>query len=98
MKLLRYGAVGAEKPGLLDKDGNIRDLSQHVPDIAGAVLTPDGLARLKAIDPTRLPKVDGPVRYGACVARSASSSASASIIRTMPRKPAPSRPRNRSCS
>lgn len=67
MKLLRYGAFGAEKPGLLDKDGNIRDLSQHVPDIAGAVLLPDSLARLKAIDPTSLPKVEGPVRYGACV-------------------------------
>ena len=67
MKLLRYGAVGAEKPGLLDKDGNIRDLSQHVPDIAGAVLSPDSLARLKALDPNTLPKVGGPVRYGACV-------------------------------
>lgn len=67
MKLLRYGALGAEKPGLLDKDGNIRDLSQHVPDIAGAVLSPDSLARLKAIDPASLLKVEGPVRYGACV-------------------------------
>ena len=67
MKLLRYGARGAEKPGLLDKDGKIRDLSQHVPDIAGAVLTPDSLARLAKIDPASLPLVDGAQRYGACV-------------------------------
>ncbi|MBK8158670.1 MAG: fumarylacetoacetate hydrolase family protein [Rhodospirillaceae bacterium] len=69
MKLLRYGAAGAEKPGLLDKDGHIRDLSQHVPDIAGAVLSPDSLARLKALDPNSLPKVEGSVRYGACVGK-----------------------------
>ncbi|MBI2257089.1 MAG: fumarylacetoacetate hydrolase family protein [Proteobacteria bacterium] len=67
MKLLRYGARGAEKPGLLDKDGKIRDLSQHVPDIGGAVLTPDSLARLAKIDPATLPLVDGNPRYGACV-------------------------------
>jgi 2-keto-4-pentenoate hydratase/2-oxohepta-3-ene-1,7-dioic acid hydratase in catechol pathway len=67
MKLLRYGARGAEKPGLLDKDGKIRDLSQHVPDIAGAVLTPEGLARLAKIDPATLPLVEGNPRYGACV-------------------------------
>lgn len=69
MKLLRYGAPGAEKPGLLDKDGGIRDLSKVVPDIAGEVLTPEGLAKLKAIDPASLPLVQGPVRYGPCVGR-----------------------------
>jgi 2-keto-4-pentenoate hydratase/2-oxohepta-3-ene-1,7-dioic acid hydratase in catechol pathway len=67
MKLLRYGARGAEKPGLLDKDGKIRDLSQHVPDIAGAVLSPDSLARLAKIAPASLPLVEGNQRYGACV-------------------------------
>ncbi len=67
MKLLRYGAKGAEKPGLLDKNGQIRDLSQHVSDIAGAVLSDDSLARLAKIDPATLPLVEGPVRYGACV-------------------------------
>ncbi|WP_374311642.1 fumarylacetoacetate hydrolase family protein [Dongia sp.] len=67
MKLLRYGARGAEKPGLLDKDGKIRDLSQHVADIADAVLLPDSLARLGKIDPATLPLVDGNPRYGACV-------------------------------
>jgi 2-keto-4-pentenoate hydratase/2-oxohepta-3-ene-1,7-dioic acid hydratase in catechol pathway len=69
MKLLRYGPRGAEKPGMLDKDGSIRDLSKVVDDIAGNVLTPEGLAKLKAIDPASLPKVEGPVRYGPCVAR-----------------------------
>ncbi|WP_374372473.1 fumarylacetoacetate hydrolase family protein [Dongia sp.] len=69
MKLLRYGPRGAEKPGMLDKDGGIRDLSKVVDDIAGNVLTPEGLAKLKALDPASLPKVEGPVRYGPCVAR-----------------------------
>lgn len=69
MKLLRYGPRGAEKPGMLDKDGSIRDLSKVVDDIAGNVLTPEGLAKLKALDPASLPKVEGPVRYGPCVAR-----------------------------
>jgi ureidoglycolate lyase len=67
MKLLRYGARGAEKPGLLDKDGKIRDLSQHVPDISGTVLSPESLARLAKIDAATLPLVDGNPRYGACV-------------------------------
>ncbi|MEX0628329.1 MAG: fumarylacetoacetate hydrolase family protein [Cucumibacter sp.] len=66
MKLVRYGAPGAEKPGLLDKEGQIRDLSLHVPDIAGNVLSPKGLARLAALDPKSLP-VAGPQRIGPCV-------------------------------
>ena len=67
MKLLRYGAPGAEKPGMLDADGTIRDLSGAVADIAGEVLTPEGLARLAAIDPASLPAIDGAPRLGACV-------------------------------
>lgn len=67
MKLLRYGPSGAEKPGLLDETGAIRDLSDHVGDISGEVLTPEGLARLAAIDVESLPKVDGAPRIGACV-------------------------------
>ena len=66
MKLLRYGPQGQEKPGLLDADGAIRDLSGHVPDIAGAVLT--DLDRLAQIDPASLPKVEGTPRLGPCVA------------------------------
>ncbi|MDO5633172.1 MAG: ureidoglycolate lyase [Paracoccus sp. (in: a-proteobacteria)] len=67
MKLLRYGPKGQEKPGLLDDQGRIRDLSAHVPDIAGAVLTPDGLARLAALNPDDLPLVAGTPRIGPCV-------------------------------
>lgn len=67
MKLLRYGAKGQEKPGLLDTDGRIRDLSGLVADIAGEVLSPDGLARLKGVDPASLPLVQGTPRIGPCV-------------------------------
>lgn len=69
MKLLRYGPLGQEKPGLLDDAGVIRDLSAHVDDIAGDVLTPEGLAKLSALDPQTLPKVSGSPRLGACVGR-----------------------------
>jgi 2-keto-4-pentenoate hydratase/2-oxohepta-3-ene-1,7-dioic acid hydratase in catechol pathway len=69
MKLLRYGPPGQEKPGLLDADGRIRDLSAHVDDIAGAALLPDGLDRLRAIDPATLPLVEGNPRLGPCVGR-----------------------------
>ncbi|SLN46646.1 Ureidoglycolate lyase [Pseudoruegeria aquimaris] len=65
MKLLRYGPRGAEKPGLLDADGRIRDLSGIVGDIAGGVLT--DLDRLKGLDPAQLPLVEGSPRLGACV-------------------------------
>jgi len=67
MKLLRYGAVGAEKPGMLDADGDLRDLSGVISDIAGDVLSDEGLAKLRALDPTSLPVVDGNPRLGPCV-------------------------------
>ena len=67
MKLLRYGPVGQEKPGLVDADGKIRDLTGHVADIAGEALSPAGLARLKALDPHRLKLVEGNPRLGPCV-------------------------------
>mgnify|MGYP000667972296 CR=1 FL=1 len=67
MKLLRYGAPGQEKPGLMDGSGAIRDLSGHVSDIGPAELSAESLAKLAAIDPASLPKVEGAVRYGACV-------------------------------
>ncbi|MDR5795123.1 fumarylacetoacetate hydrolase family protein [Caballeronia sp. LZ008] len=67
MKLLRYGSPGEEKPGLLDADGYIRDLSNHVADIAGDALLPDSLARLKALDIASLPRVEGNPRLGPCV-------------------------------
>ncbi|MGB7240512.1 MAG: fumarylacetoacetate hydrolase family protein [Sulfitobacter sp.] len=71
MKLLRYGASGAEKPGLLDASGRVRDLSGVVPDIAGETLRPSGLKALQALDPDTLPLVNGTpqddLRLGACV-------------------------------
>jgi 2,4-diketo-3-deoxy-L-fuconate hydrolase len=67
MKLVRYGAHGTEKPGLIDKDGALRDLSEHVADIDPYAIHPDSLARLAAIDPSTLPKVEGQPRFGAPV-------------------------------
>jgi 2,4-diketo-3-deoxy-L-fuconate hydrolase len=71
MKLVRYGPIGQEKPGCLDIDGRVRDLSDHVDDIAGAALQPDSIARLQALDLTSLPIVSGTpqqdLRLGACV-------------------------------
>jgi len=67
MKLLRYGPPGQEKPGLLDSDGNLRGLSDHVTDISGDALLPANLARLSALDPTSLPLVEGNPRLGSCV-------------------------------
>jgi 2-keto-4-pentenoate hydratase/2-oxohepta-3-ene-1,7-dioic acid hydratase in catechol pathway len=69
MKLLRYGAPGAEKPGLLDSTGAIRDLSGTVPDISGDTLLPESLARLRKIDAASLPRVSGTPRIGPCVGR-----------------------------
>ncbi|PMS34940.1 ureidoglycolate lyase [Trinickia symbiotica] len=69
MKLLRFGPKGQEKPGLVDADGNIRDLSGHVDDIAGDTLTDASLARVRALDPATLPLVSGEPRLGACVGR-----------------------------
>ncbi|SDO53184.1 fumarylacetoacetate hydrolase family protein [Phyllobacterium sp. OV277] len=67
MKLVRYGPAGQEKPGLVDKDGKVRDLSAHVKDIAGEAISPEGLKTLAGIDPASLPEV-AVERYGACVA------------------------------
>ena len=72
MKLLRYGAKGQEKPGLLDSDGRVRDLSGCVADIAGPALLPDRIAHLSGLDPATLPLVAGmpqaDLRLGPCVA------------------------------
>jgi 2,4-didehydro-3-deoxy-L-rhamnonate hydrolase len=67
MKLVRYGAMGQEKPGLLDKSDRIRDLSAHVGDITGDVLSPAGLMKVASLDPASLPLVDGTPRLGAPV-------------------------------
>jgi 2-keto-4-pentenoate hydratase/2-oxohepta-3-ene-1,7-dioic acid hydratase in catechol pathway len=68
MKLLRYGPAGAEKPGLLDADGSIRDLSAHVADLDGSQLSPAALAKLAQLDPAALPLVPGTPRLGVPVA------------------------------
>jgi len=68
MKLCRYGKAGAEKPGLIDQEGTLRDLSGVVGDITADVLADEGLRRLAAIDPATLPRVDGSPRYGTPVA------------------------------
>lgn len=67
MKLLRYGLSGHEKPGVLDANGRIRDLSHVVPDIAGRVLLPEGLDQIRRLDLTTLPVVEGHPRLGPCV-------------------------------
>ena len=67
MKLVRYGATGQEKPGMIDADGRLRDLSAHVADITGTTLGDDSIAKLRALDPATLPAVEGNPRMGACV-------------------------------
>jgi 2-keto-4-pentenoate hydratase/2-oxohepta-3-ene-1,7-dioic acid hydratase in catechol pathway len=67
MKLVRFGAAGREKPGMLDAHGRIRDLSKIVPDIAGGVLSSSGLAKLRKLKADKLPLVRGTPRLGPCV-------------------------------
>ena len=69
MKLVRYGATGAEKPGIMDADGVLRDLTDIVRDIDGSTLSPAGLAKIAGVDPKTLPKVFGTPRIGPCIAR-----------------------------
>jgi len=67
MRLLRYGENGDEKPGLLDKNGQIRDLTPVLKDITGAILNNESLDRLRALDPLLLPMVPGTPRLGPCI-------------------------------
>jgi 2-keto-4-pentenoate hydratase/2-oxohepta-3-ene-1,7-dioic acid hydratase in catechol pathway len=67
MKFLRFGHAGKEKPGLVDAQGKIRDLSEHVPDLSGKVLNRKSLARLAKLKPEKLPLVRGRPRIGSCV-------------------------------
>src|SRR5260370_39442209 len=67
MKLVRYGAVGQEKPGLIDKSGQLRDLSAQVKDLDGEAYAPVSLAKLAGLDPAKLPAVSGKPRIGAPV-------------------------------
>jgi 2,4-didehydro-3-deoxy-L-rhamnonate hydrolase len=67
MKLVRYGAIGQEKPGLIDKSGQLRDLSGHVKDLDGEAFAPASLAKFAALDTAKLPAVSGTPRLGAPV-------------------------------
>jgi 2,4-diketo-3-deoxy-L-fuconate hydrolase len=69
MKLARYGDPGAEKPALVMEDGSLRDLSHLIDDVAGEMLSPNGLAKIGGIDPEALPPVEGNPRLGPCVGR-----------------------------
>ena len=69
MKLLRYGSAGKEKPGLLDQDGSIRDLSSVINDIDGETLSPRSIEQLSGIEPESLPTVTGEPRLGTCVGK-----------------------------
>jgi 2-keto-4-pentenoate hydratase/2-oxohepta-3-ene-1,7-dioic acid hydratase in catechol pathway len=68
MKLVRYGPPGKEKPGLIDQEGKLRDLSRKVKDIDAATLAPGELAKLRKLDQKKLPLVKGRPRLGACIA------------------------------
>ena len=68
MKLLRYGPRGQEKPGMLDRNGQLRDLSGTIKDLTPDVLAPASLDKLRKLDPASLPAVSGSPRLGACVA------------------------------
>ena len=67
MKLVRYGEIGKERPGVLDKDGNIRDISGHIQEITGSVLNENSINKLKELDFEDLPIIDGKPRLGTCV-------------------------------
>ena len=69
MKLVRYGAPGREKPGMIDAEGRIRDLSKIVPDIAGDALSSKSLNKLRKLKPEKLPLVRGNPRIGPCVGK-----------------------------
>ena len=69
MKLVRFGTAGKEKPGIIDKNGKIRDLSKIVRDINAEALSPSGLAKIKKANIDKLPLVKGNPRIGPCVTR-----------------------------
>ena len=67
MKLVRFGNVGEERPGLIDGNGQLRDLSAHIGDVSGPSLSDEVLQSIRELDIDKLPKVDGEPRLGACV-------------------------------
>jgi len=81
MKLLRYGAAGSEKPGLLDADGKIRDLSAHIPDLTVDRLSDESLGKLKKLDPDSLPAVTGSPARPSLTFKSAHAACTVSAFR-----------------
>lgn len=75
MKLVRFGAAGAERPGIIDAAGGIRDVSAHVPDFAGEWLSRAGRERIAALDLSRCPLVEGPVTWWNWASKSSAPSA-----------------------
>jgi 2-keto-4-pentenoate hydratase/2-oxohepta-3-ene-1,7-dioic acid hydratase in catechol pathway len=69
MRLLRYGPPGSEKPGIVDEDGKVRDLSAVLRDVSGDALLPESMSKLRGLRLSNLPLVDSPVRLGACIGR-----------------------------
>jgi len=69
MKLVRFGKAGEEQPGMIDANGDLRDLSGVIDDITGTTLAPESLAKIRALDPAALPRVSGTPRLGPCVGR-----------------------------
>jgi 2,4-diketo-3-deoxy-L-fuconate hydrolase len=67
MKLVRYGPAGAERPGMIDDEGFLRDLSTHIGDVSGPFLSAEWLERLRALEPASLPPIEGEPRLGPCV-------------------------------
>lgn len=67
MKLVRYGPAGAERPGMIDDEGLLRDLSTHIGDVSGPFLSAEWLERLRALEPASLPPIEGEPRLGPCV-------------------------------
>ena len=98
MKLVRYGPAGKEKPGLIDADGKLRDLSRKVKDIDAATLAPGELAKLRKLDTKKLPLVKGKPRLGPASRRRRSSSPSASTTSITPRSRASRSPSTPSSS
>ncbi len=98
MKLIRYGQPGAERPGLIDATGTLRDLSMLLPDLGPAQLNPRTLSALAALDASRLPAVYGTPRLGSPVGGWARSCVWGSTTPTTPKRRVCSRPPSPCCS
>ena len=98
MKLIRYGQPGAERPGLVDAQGTLRDLSMLLPDIGPAQLNPRTLSALAAIDASRLPAVYGSPRLGSPVGAVGKIVCVGSTMPTTPARPVCSHPPSPCCS